>query len=369
MAWTKPDYKRGEVDRAGDFLINSPFGSAMTADEMADYYENAEKAFTVINNWRSSHSYPLQAVKMALLKRARRVDGGAIVAQRIKRLSSISSKLKRNPNMKLSQMQDLGGCRAVLGISRRVLDLVRLYEESITKNPHDRSEFVKTYDYISTPKTDGYRSVHLIYKYRTKAEKLKVYEGLRIEIQLRSKLQHAWATAVETVSTFTGQALKSNVGEEAWKRFFALMGSAIATREATPTIPNTPTNAHELKQELEALAQQLDVQNRLTIYGNALQGVQGLPDFPDAKYFLLELDLASNRIIVRGYKEAQLTKATNDYLAVEKSGKVSDSVLVSVDSMANLRRAYPNYFLDTRAFVDAVNKAIGTSPAASPSPS
>jgi ppGpp synthetase/RelA/SpoT-type nucleotidyltranferase len=365
MAWAKPEYKRGEVDRAGDFLINPPLvGPQTLIDEIHEYVEKVEKAYTVINNWRSSHSYPLQAVKMALLKRARRVDTGAVVAQRIKRLSSITSKLKRNPNMKLSQMQDLGGCRAVLGTPRRVGDLVKLYEESIAKNPHDRPEFVKMYDYISGPKTDGYRSVHLIYKYRTKAEKLKVYEGLRIEIQLRSKLQHAWATAVETVSTFTGQALKSNVGEEEWKRFFALMGSAIAAREATPTIPNTPTNAKELTQELSSLAQQLDVINRLTIYGNALQGVQGLPDFPDAKYFLLELDLASNRIAVRGYKEAQLSKATNDYLTVEKSGTVSDAVLVSVDSMANLRRAYPNYFLDTRAFVEAVHKAISL-----PSPS
>jgi ppGpp synthetase/RelA/SpoT-type nucleotidyltranferase len=360
MAWTKPEFNRGRVDAAGNLLVSGADNNWRLDPAHGGFTFTGEQdeALAIINNWRSSHSYPLQAIKMALLKRARRVDQDAIVAQRIKRLSSIELKLRRNPNMKLSQMHDLGGCRAVLGTPRRVADIVKLYEESIAKNPHDRPEFVKMYDYISSPKTDGYRSVHLVYKYRTKAEKLKVYEGLRIEIQLRSRLQHAWATAVETVSTFTGQALKSNVGEDAWKRFFALMGSHVAAREATPTVPNTPTNANELKQELQHLSEQLDVQNRLKIYGDALQGVRGLPDFPDAKYFLLELDLANNRIMVRGYREAQLTKATADYLEVEKSGNVSDSVLVSVDSMANLRRAYPNYFLDTRAFVDAVNKAI-----------
>lgn len=46
--------------------------------------------------------------------RAKKVDRDVIVAQRIKRLSSIQLKLERNPNMKLSQMQDLGG------LSRRV---------------------------------------------------------------------------------------------------------------------------------------------------------------------------------------------------------------------------------------------------------
>ncbi len=363
MAWTKPQYKRGDVDRAGDFLVNEPSIASGFAerDDTEGYIEQADRAYTIINNWRSSHSYPLQAIKMTLLIRAKRVDSQAIMAQRIKRLSSIEAKLSRNENMKLSQMQDLGGCRAVLITSRRVSELVDIYEKAAAKNPRDRSEFVKKYDYIKNPKTDGYRSVHFVYKYRTNAAGLEIYNGLRIEIQLRSRLQHAWATAVETVSTFTGQALKSNIGDEAWKRFFALMGSAVARREGTPTIPNTPKNMSELKEELRECARQLDVQNRLRIYGDALQGVPGRAAFPDAKYFLLELDLTGKRILVRGYSEELLEKATTDYLAVEKlekSGTVTDAVLVSVDSMANLRRAYPNYFLDTRVFVDAVNKAI-----------
>src|SRR6266498_4478476 len=237
MAWTKPDYKRGEIDRAGDFLINAGgiADGPATIEQIEGYVEDVDKAFAIINNWRSSHSYPLQVLKMTLLTRAKRVDNDAIVAQRIKRLSSIASKLKRNSNMKLSQMQDLGGCRAVLGTPRRVTELVDIYEKAAAKNPRDRPEFIKKYDYIKEPKIDGYRSVHFVYKYRTNAAGPAIYNGLRIEIQLRSRLQHAWATAVETVSTFTGQALKSNIGDEAWKRFFALVGSAIAARELTPT--------------------------------------------------------------------------------------------------------------------------------------
>ena len=87
-----------------------------------------------------------------------------------------------------------------------------------------------------------------------------------------------------------------------------------------------------------------------------------MTDFQTARYFLLKLDLREKRVGVTGYAKDQLEKATADYLAVEKlekSGGITDAVLVSVDSMANLRRAYPNYFLDTRVFVDAVNKAVG----------
>lgn len=362
MAWVKPEHTRGEIDRAGEFLVDessiaSRYGEN---DDVEGYLYEAERQYEVINNWRSSHSYPLQIIKMTLLTRAKRVDSQTIVAQRIKRLSSIKAKLDRNPNMKLSQMQDLGGCRAILGTPRRVFELANIYEKAAGKNP-DRPQLIKPYDYIRNPKPDGYRSLHFVFKYNTPAEGPAIYNGHRIEIQLRSRLQHAWATAVETVSTFTGQALKSNVGDEAWKRFFVLMGSALAKREGTPISDNVPKNSNQLKAELRDCAQHLDVQNRLRLYGDALKGVPDLDWRPNAGLFLLQLHLKENRVLVTAYPAEELEIATADYLKVEKlekGGTITDAVLVSVDSMASLRRAYPNYFLDTRVFIDAVNKAI-----------
>jgi putative GTP pyrophosphokinase len=86
--------------------------------------------------------------------------------------------------------------------------LVAAYEASVARNPKVRAEFVKRYDYIAAPKETGYRSVHLIFKYRSQSSKHRAWNGLRVEIQLRSRLQHAWATAVETVDTFTRQTLR-----------------------------------------------------------------------------------------------------------------------------------------------------------------
>jgi len=103
MAWAKPQYNRGRVDAAGDTLLHPPISS--------DEYETA---LSVINNWRTSHGYPLQCLKMVLLGRAKSIESKALIAQRLKRLPSIELKLKNNPHMKLSQMQDLGGCRAVV---------------------------------------------------------------------------------------------------------------------------------------------------------------------------------------------------------------------------------------------------------------
>jgi hypothetical protein len=315
-------------------------------------------AMSITNNWRSSHGFPLQCLKMTLRSRAKRIDKNAIVAQRLKRLSSITVKLGRNKHMKLSQMQDLGGCRAILVSVPAVDRLVRLFLASTAKNPNVRPELIEKYDYIKKPKPDGYRGYHLVYRYRTASKERAVYNGHRIEIQIRTRLQHAWATAVETVSLFTGQALKSNVGTPAWKRFFALMASAIALRERRPLIPNTPTNKAELVKELRALTNELKVQDTLATWRVV---VERLGAAKDAHTYLLTLDWDKRKLFMNSFKQTELAKASQEYLKVEAANALNpaiQAVLVSVESIGVLRSAYPNYYLDTTTFLAAVKNAI-----------
>ena len=82
----------------------------------------------IINNWRSSHAYPLNTFQMTLRDRARRVDKEMIVAQRIKRLSSIEDKLRRYEWLKLSEMQDIAGCRVIVDTVDQVHRLVDGYK-------------------------------------------------------------------------------------------------------------------------------------------------------------------------------------------------------------------------------------------------
>ena len=71
------------------------------------------------------------------------------------------------------------------------------------------------------------------------------------------------------------------------------------------------------------------------------------------------------KINVLGYRRTELERATREYVDAEKSlTGSSDAVLVSVESMASLRRAYPNYFLDTNRFVEAVNLKLPEMPKA-----
>lgn len=342
MAWAVRQYTKAEVDAAGEVI----------ADPLAAP-EKYELAMPVINNWRSCHNFPLNTFQVGLRRRAKQVDASSLVAQRIKRLSSIEQKLDRFRTMKLSQMQDIGGCRAVLRSVDKVDELVEAYITSDIKHKLDR-----TNDYIRQPKPSGYRGIHLIYRYYS--DKKQTYNGLKVEMQFRSILQHAWATAVETVGTFIQQALKSSQGEEQWLRFFALMGTAVAGREGSPPIPGTPEDSKKLVRELRQLNRSLNVAQRLRTYGAALQTLEQ-PGAEKAHYFLLALDPQAQRVTVTGFKALELEKASNEYLATERalaSKPGADAVLVSVESLASLRRAYPNYFLDTSVFLQVLAESL-----------
>jgi hypothetical protein len=127
-------------------------------------------------------------------------------------------------------------------------------------------------------------------------------------MQLRSHMQHAWATAVETVGTFVNQALKSSQREEDWLRFFALMGTAFAVRENTAPVPGAPDRDDELIRGLRDYAARLDISRRLRAYGATLNVLEE-PHAKDDHYFLLELIPSDNIIRVTGFKANEFEKA------------------------------------------------------------
>jgi ppGpp synthetase/RelA/SpoT-type nucleotidyltranferase len=350
MPFATPEYSRNRVNAAGDALITLRAERWWRSQQtIAEYY----KALDVINNWRSSHSGPLLHMRMLLTNNSKSVDQNTLIAQRIKRLSSIELKLARFPTMKLSQMQDIGGCRAIVGSVSQVKAVADRVQKSRTQQIFDHKD-----DYIETPQRTGYRGIHLIYRFSSE-KALQSCRGLKIEMQIRSPLQHAWATAVETVGAFTRQALKSSQGEADWLRFFELMGTVVAVREDTPRVANTPTRNDELIDGVGEYGTRLDVINRLETFRQALREVEE-PVIANARYFLLELDPNAGSITVTGFRSDEIMRATDRYTETEK--KITDSggdaVLVAVDSLTALRRAYPNYFLDTRVFLDLLENTM-----------
>jgi hypothetical protein len=140
MAWTIPQYSKSRIDWAGGILVKSDavdyWGEPQARIEYGD-------ALQVIANFRSSHSFPLNTFQTGLRPRSRQIDTNSLIAQRIKRLSSIEAKLLRFPSIRLSQMQDIGGCRAVVSSVSKVRQLVAAYKTSDIKHKLDHID-----DYI-----------------------------------------------------------------------------------------------------------------------------------------------------------------------------------------------------------------------------
>lgn len=343
--WSSPAYSRSAVNRAARTYMDS---NATDVDR--------DVALLIMNNWRSSHRFPLNTLQMNLRRRAREVDPDALVAQRIKRLPSIRQKLELRPRMEFARMQDLGGCRAVVTDVEAVETLV----DSILNGRH-KHQMVRHDDYIEGPRDSGYRGHHLVYKYVGKDTHR--WDDLSIEIQIRSRLQHAWATTVETVSMFTQQSLKSSVGEPDWLRFFALMSSEIALREGCGVVPGTPEDVTMLRLELAALATQLDVLTRLTAFNRTLETIEQNLSGAEHRYYLLELTfLEDGTATLRTQGARRLAEAQDLYELAERASerhRDRDVVLVTVESFEQLRRAYPNYYADTYTFRHLLGEALG----------
>lgn len=357
MVRITPAFSRSRVDGAGDNLIR------LSTPQPLGEVDELDEALAIINNWRASHRVPLNSMQVTLRGRAKRIDSKAIVPQRLKRLQAIEAKLRLNTGMKLSRMHDIGGCRAIVKDVKAVRALVETYEEGLAKNPNKRARFVRKYDYIDDcPKGDGYRGVHLVYQYRSEAKDLQSYNGLRIEIQLRSQLQHSFATAVETASLYTEQpikAIKANLDDERWRRFFALMGGALAVREKTKMIPGIPEKISDLGDELRALSEQLSVETVLRGIGETAEQITGSKT--GAKAWLLLLDVGKRTTEVVGYAKGELPKSEEELLKMEKAVKHNPGqqvVWVRADSIDALRLAYPNFYLNTEAFIEEMKLAM-----------
>lgn len=345
-----PESSKREVNRAGEVFLDV---NASLPDR--------EAALSIINNWRTSHNFPLNTFQMRLRKVAKTINSESLVAQRIKRLASIRLKLERYPDMKMSQIQDIGGCRAIMKDVTEVDQLVNIYKHESRGIKH---KLAKEQDYILRPKPSGYRGIHLIYKYRS--DKVQAYDDMRIEIQIRTLMQHAWATTVETVGTFIQQSLKSSQGEDDWLRFFIVMSSAMAILEGKPIVPGTSQDFDELTEEIRYLAEKLDVEGHLTTFRQSIE-VIGEKRIPNAHYYLLELNPYERKVTIKPYSHTQLDIASSDYLTLERRiyDDNRDAVLVSADSIESLKLAFPNYYLDTEYFLTLLRDIVNNGSVAS----
>jgi ppGpp synthetase/RelA/SpoT-type nucleotidyltranferase len=132
--------------------------------------------------------------------------GVPITGRPSKSTVAIVEKLKRE-TIRLNQIQDIAGCRVLVnGLAEQdnlVESLLILFPEVEVDDKRRIS-------------TNGYRAVHVIvWK-----------DGRPVEIQIRTRLQHAWAEISEKVADDHGHEIKYGKGDESAREFLAKLSNA-----------------------------------------------------------------------------------------------------------------------------------------------
>lgn len=325
----------------------------------AETEQQIREAFTIANHWRDAHAHPMRSLHQTLRTHIRLRDLDGLTAARLKRMNAIRGKLRRMSGRRrplgLESFQDLGGCRAIMGTMQDATTLIATLRERC------RHELWSQDDYIHEARPTGYRSHHLKFEYRGTGDK-KVFNGRRIEVQIRTDLQHSWATAVEAVGLFLGDELKSGRGSPEWLRLFALTSAEFAEAEgcdAAKGMPDRSVRLRELKELVHHLGAVQVLENMSTAFFWSLDAVEisGMPT-----YYLIEYDRETRTVKVTPKFQSRFAmKSYEDAEAIDNiSGlDTSDVVLVEGVKLANLKRAYPNYFGDVQLFKMQLGELVG----------
>lgn len=348
----KKKYSGKKIEKAGLILAGD---TALEESEMSDQMD-------ILSYWRYCHERPLNEAFSIIQTVVIEFDREAIFARRLKRYNSIIAKLRRFDKMSLKNMQDIGGCRAIVSNEKRLQQVVRKLRK-MREFRNSNGKF-RSKDYLKKPKDDGYRSYHIIGRFRD-----EFGDTRSIEVQIRTLIQHYWATALEIVDIFTGQALKSNQGEEQWRTFFRLvseqfavmdkihMFSTLSDREQFIAYSREAGASDDLRigcSKIQKISNKLDVKTKLQAYAGSLDVINTQIAFgEEVGYVLLHMDIEESTVTVTSFEENKASEAEKKYIAAEKQYARSQNdviALVSTTNIGDIKQAYPNFFADSSLF-------------------
>lgn len=342
--YPKLEFSKKDVIRAGSALKGEVLWDPNAADEI-------RSIFRIANSWRASHAFPMHRMRSELHGRMSALKVKGLTAARLKQMTSIRGKLSRISS-NLRQMQDLGGCRAIVPSIENASALVSAICEGFSH------ELKREDPYMDHPRSSGYRSHHLIFAFRPRDVSEEPFEGRLIELQIRSRLQHAWATAVEAVGMYRSENMKAGLGDENWLRLFELMSAEFAFSEGRAYAAD---GRKERVEEIADLERDLGAEQTLNPLSHAVTGLERFDISPNSKprYCLIEYFHKTSQVRVRLLDGPSKIGGTLDELdIVERNSANKSTVVVELDKIDNLTKAYPNYFGDVQLFTKSLSSVL-----------
>lgn len=335
----RPKYKKDEIRRAGKILANQ-------IPEIRSTDTDVVEAFKVFNDWRISHAYPLLLCRNDLRKYLSDANLKADIPTRIKRGETIRRKLRGDRPLHLDKIQDLGGLRVVLPNMDSVDRITERYLNGKTRYTIKN----KPKDYILNPKDDGYRSRHIVLIHpEGVGNNRDAHVGQFIELQIRTQLQHVWATASEGLGFHLGVSFKHGEGDERWHRLFACMSEIFAIQDGLAGRDKfeVAENIRDLNNEIGALSFLLRAKN------------SSLTHHYFANDSWVVLNYEKDKVEPTSFKQFDYFSDAQKYLKIiEGSQWVTNAVLLGVSPDFALRDAYPNYFADMGVFTRILTEIV-----------
>lgn len=165
-----------------------------------------ESDLRLLDDYRRSFGEAYEAVVRTIRQRGEFPTG-----RLAKSTHSIVEKLRRE-SIRLSQMQDIAGCRVV------VVNVVQ--QEQFVASLRTVFPGASVIDRRDNP-SYGYRAVHII----------AMISGKPVEIQVRTALQHLWAELSEKSSDVLDPTIKYGGGTDSWRNFLTKSSEAVAAYE------------------------------------------------------------------------------------------------------------------------------------------
>jgi hypothetical protein len=259
-------------------------------------------------------------------------------------------------------MHDFAGCRMIFN-TLDDLNGFRSYLHSPAVMRHVAHELrhaaePNKYNYIEAPKFTGYRGIHDVYKHfprgTDRKQERKPWDGLLVEVQYRTRAQHAWATAVEISELLDGEQTKFELDQSERGRFFALASEIIARQHEGISRAFTTSSDADLRSMLQVLEQKLGI----------LQRLQVIKQFEDEeklqKHNVLNIYRSGDNQLA-----LEILPFRSPALAIAKASELEESasslnaVYVRSDNPKQLRSAYRNYFNDPIDFVKIIQEESG----------